>query len=80
MPALTVVPPENVLLAESVNSPVPSLVMLPVPEIRLATVKLLLRLKIKAPLLVTDPVPPIAPVVPPEPICKVPAERVVVPE
>ena len=79
VPALTVVPPENVLLADSVNCPVPSLVTLPEPEIVLVTVKLLLRLKIKAPLLVTAPVP-IEPVVPPEPICRVPAEIVVVPE
>ena len=53
--------------------------MLPVPEIALATVKLLLRLKINAPLLVMDP-EPITPVVEPEPICRVPAEIVVVPE
>ena len=62
-----------------VSAPEPSFVMLPVPEIRLATVKSLLRLKIKAALLVTEPVPN-TPVVEPEPICKVPAEMVVVPE
>ena len=71
-------PPLYVLLEVSVSAPEPSFVMLPEPVIVFVTVKSLLRLKIKAPLFVTAPVPN-APVVEPEPICKVPAEIVVVP-
>ena len=55
-----------------------SLIDLPVPLITLATVIALLRLKSATPLLTTAPVPSV-PVVPPLPICSVPALIVVVP-
>ena len=62
-----------------VRVPAPSLVKVPVPLMALAAVKLSDRLMVKAALLTTAPEPSV-PVVLPEPICKVPAVMVVVPE
>jgi hypothetical protein len=57
---------------------VPSLLRLPVPEMALATVSALERLKASVPLLATLPAPRL-PVAPPLPICSVPDEIVVPP-
>ena len=57
--------------------PVPELGERPVPEMTPAKVRASARLKISVPLLVTLPV--IEPVVPPLPICRVPALIVVPP-
>ena len=62
-----------------VRVPAPSLVKVPVPLKALAAVKLSDRLKLKAALLTTAAEPSV-PVVLPEPIRKVPAVMVVVPE
>jgi hypothetical protein len=62
----------------SVNVPAPSFVSAPVPLIALATVNESLRLNVSVELFTTAPVPRV-PVVPPLPICNVPALIVVVP-
>ena len=79
VPAETSVAPVKPLAPVSVRLPAPSLVSVPVPPIALAAVRSLLRLKTSAALLVTAPEPK-APVVPPSPTCRTPAEIVVTPE
>jgi hypothetical protein len=63
----------------SVSVPVPAWVTIPaVPEMTPAKVMLSERLKVSVPVLATLPV--IEPVVPPLPICRIPALMVVPPE
>ncbi len=79
VPALIVVVPLYVFVAVSTVVPVPFWFNVPVPLMALATVMELLRLNTNEALSVTAPVPKV-PVVPPSPICKVPAVMVVTPE
>ena len=67
------------LLPVSVSVPAPSFVTAPVPEIMVDTVRASLRLMANVPLLVMPLVEEIAPLVPPAPICSVPALIVVAP-
>jgi hypothetical protein len=79
VPVLTVVPPVKVLLPVSVSVPAPFFLRAPVPEIMVDTVRASLRLIANVPLLLMPLVEEIAPLVPPAPICSVPALIVVVP-
>ena len=77
VPALMVVPPVCVLAPVSAVVPVPACVTVPVPLIAPGTVRVSVRLKLKAALLTMFPVR--LPAVPPAPICSVPAEMVTPP-
>ena len=78
VPALIVVPPEYVLAPVRIVVPAPAWFSVPVPLTTPAYVRELLRLKISA--LLSVMLPATAPVVPPLPICSVPALIVVPPE
>ena len=78
VPAVTVVPPVWLTAPLSTVTPEPSCSKEPVPEIALATVRVPVRLKTRAPLFVIAPAPGV-PVPPPAPIRTVPPEIRVVP-
>ena len=77
-PLLTTSPPLNVLTPDRVVTPELLMLTAPAPEMALATVTSSERLMARVALFATAPVPS-APVVPPSPICKVPALMVVAP-
>ena len=79
VPALIVVTPVKVLAPVSAKTPEPEKPSVPVPLMRLATVREPARLKANAALLTIFPAP-IVPAAPPAPTCRVPAEMVVAPE